>query len=72
MWLKLRNEYYIDSLKKYLFEHEIITGDQFAYRSGHSTETALHGAMLDHLDGANDGLHSGMCYFDLAKCVEPW
>ncbi len=56
-------------LKEYLFEHEFIT-DQSAYRSGHSTETALHRVTLDRLDGANGGLYSGMCFFDLVKCFE--
>ncbi len=26
--------------------------------------------MLDLLEGANDGLYSGICVFDLAKCVD--
>ena len=57
-------------LHMYLFQHEFITGDQSAYRSGHFTETALHRVMPDLLDGTNDGLYSGMCFFDLAKCFE--
>ncbi len=34
--------------------------------SGHSTETALQRVMIDLLDGANDGLMSGMCSLDFA------
>ncbi len=53
-----------------MFDHEFITGDQSAYRSGHSTETALHRVMMDLLGGANDGIMSVMCFQDLAKCPD--
>ncbi len=57
-------------LKAYMFDPEFITGDQSAYRSGHWTETALQRVLIDLLDGEKDGLMSGMCFFDLAKCFD--
>ncbi len=54
-------------LKVCMLYHEFITGDQPASRSGNSTETAIQRVMIDLLDGANDGLKSGMCFSDLAN-----
>ncbi len=59
-----------EQLKDYLFEHHFITNDQSAYRFGHSTVTALHRVVIDLLNGANEGLVSGVCFFDIAKCFD--
>ena len=55
-------------LKQYLFKREFIAR-QSAYRSGRSTETALHRVVPDLLDGVNGGLYSGTCmwFLDIAK-----
>lgn len=57
-------------LKQYLTQHNFITPDQAAYRPLHSTETSLHKVIMDLLDGVNDGLVGGMCFFDLQKCFD--
>ncbi len=49
-------------IKDHLFDHHFITKDQSAYRSGYSTETALHRVVIDLLNGANEDLVSGV-YF---------
>ncbi len=46
----------------YLFDHHFTTNDQSAYRSGHSTETALHRVIIDLVNGANEVLVSGVCF----------
>ncbi len=59
-----------EQLKDYLFEHHFISNEQSAYRFGHSTVTALHRVVIDLLNGANEGLVSGVCFFDIAKCFD--
>ncbi len=42
----------------------------FNHLDGSSVTVYLHKVMLDVLDGANDGLYSAMCFYDLSKCFD--
>ncbi len=52
-------------LKEYLLLHDFITHDQSAYLKNHSTETAMHKVIRDLLDNVNEGILTGVCFFDL-------
>ena len=57
-------------LMSYLEYFKLITFNQSAFMKGHSTQTAVHNMFDDVLDSVNDGLISGACFFDLAKCFD--
>ncbi len=52
---KLLENVIYQQLKDNLFDHHFITNDQSTYRSGQSTETALHRVVIEILNGTNEG-----------------
>ena len=57
-------------LMAYLDKYELLTCDQSAFRSGHSTTTAAHKLFDDLFDNINEGLINGSCFLDLKKCFD--
>lgn len=57
-------------LNSYLAEHELLSCSQSAFRKDHSTVTAAHKLVDDILEGMNEGLVTGACFFDLSKCFD--
>ena len=49
--------------------NHLITSDQSAYRNQHYTQTALHRVVDDWLDNVFDGNVTGVCYFEITKCL---
>lgn len=57
-------------LAAFFDEHNLLTGDQSAFRGGRSTATAALKLFDDLLDNINDGMINALCFFDLKKCFD--
>ena len=55
-------------LSGYLEKHNFITPDQSAYLKNHSTQTALLKVTNDWYHNIENGLITGVCFFDISKC----
>ena len=53
----------------YLEVNNLITSDQSVYRNQHNTQTALHIVVDDLLYNISDGNLTGVCSFDITKCL---
>ena len=54
----------------YLSKHQFITPDQSAYLKFHSTQTALLKVTNQWYQNIDEGLITGVCYFDISKCFD--
>ena len=59
-----------DQLMPFLEETKVISHDQSAYLSGHSTQTSLHRVVDAILDNLNEGEYTAACLFDISKCFD--
>ena len=57
-------------LLSYMNKHEFISVHQSAYLHNHSTQTLLHHVCDSWLQNIDDGLITGVCFFDVAKCFD--
>ena len=57
-------------LVNYLNEHQFITYHQSAYLKHHSTQTSLLKFADDLYHNIEDGLTTGICFFDISKCFD--
>jgi exonuclease III len=57
-------------LVDYLYKHNFISIDQFAYLKNHSTHFCLHRLLDDILENVNDKEITGMCFLDIRKCFD--
>lgn len=67
---KLLEKHIQSQLMLYLEDFKLITFNQSAFLKGRSTQTAIHNMFDDILESSNEGLISGACFFDLAKCFD--
>ena len=51
-------------------QHAFLTVDQSAYLHNHSTQTLLHQINDNWLQNIDDGLITGVCFYDIAKCFD--
>ena len=54
----------------FLSKHDMITPDQSAYLRHHSTQTALLKVTNQWYENIEDGLITGVCFFDISKCFD--
>ena len=59
-----------DQLLAYLETYNFLSVDQSAYLKNHSTQTLIHKITDTWLENIDDGLITGVCYFDVAKCFD--
>ncbi len=59
-----------DQWMEYLQENKILTPDESAYLSHHSTQTSIHKVVDDVLDEINNKEITNLCCFDLSKCFD--
>ena len=57
-------------LLSYLEQHDFISVDQSAFIKHHSTQTLLLKVVDNWLENIENGLITGICYFDVAKCFD--
>ena len=57
-------------LMSYLSKNQFITLDQSAYLKFHSTQTALLKVTNQWYQNIDEGLITGVCYFDISKCFD--
>ena len=57
-------------LMSFLSKHDMITPDQSAYLRHHSTQTALLKVTNQWYENIEDGLITGVCFFDISKCFD--
>jgi hypothetical protein len=57
-------------LLNYLVEHNFISNHQSAFIKYHSTQTLLHKVVDNWLENIDNGLITGVCFFDVAKCFD--
>ena len=57
-------------LLHYLNQHDLISVDQSAFIKHHSTQTLLHKVTDNWYENIENGLITGVCYFDVAKCFD--
>ena len=54
----------------YLEQHNFLTPNQSAYLKNHSTQTALINVTNNWYQNIEDGLITGICFFDISKCFD--
>ena len=54
----------------YLEQHNFLTPNQSAYPKNHSTQTALINVTNNWYQNIEDGLITGICFFDISKCFD--
>ena len=59
-----------NQLLSYMNQHAFLTVDQSAYLHNHSTQTLLHQINDNWLQNIDDGLITGVCFYDIAKCFD--
>ncbi len=57
-------------LKAYLHEHNFMTDDQSTHKNPVIQQKHLHKAIVDVLEGVNEGMITGFARFDLAICFD--
>jgi hypothetical protein len=57
-------------LVDYLYKHNFLSTDQFAYLKNHSTHFCLHRLLDDILENMNNKEITGMCFLDIRKCFD--
>ena len=55
---------------KYLDKHNFLTPHQSAYLKFHSTQTSLFNVTDNWYQNIEDGLITGVCFFDISKCFD--
>ena len=55
---------------KYLDKHNFLTPHQSAYLKFHSTQTSLVNVTDNWYQNIEDGLITGVCFFDISKCFD--